>query len=262
MITYLEGHIIPRLGRYFFLRPRHGKSVTIRRIHIKASLAYLKLSLGSSIYRVWKQVDTPYQAMWDMTYWGFLKVFNRSWLSVKCRIDDAIKVTLFDVIHKPEPSYILATQVSDSDSSRHDLKKYDNIVPLTERQLVKNLIKASIEGYYEENVNHGEKTDKVIDAPMNSLDKNNIARGDLLNALNGVTKTLKAIQDQMLEGENVIHVATKEPPYHTEGEIKDMLNENKEEKLEEQKMAIPLSSVKFVETPTLKAQPISTIIPS
>nr|GEX70055.1 hypothetical protein [Tanacetum cinerariifolium] len=36
------------------------------------SLAYLNLSLGSSIHRVWKQVDTPYRAMWDTTYWGFL----------------------------------------------------------------------------------------------------------------------------------------------------------------------------------------------
>nr|GEY26784.1 putative reverse transcriptase domain-containing protein [Tanacetum cinerariifolium] len=33
------------------------------------SLAYIKLSLGSSIYRVWKHVDTPYRAMWDTAYW-------------------------------------------------------------------------------------------------------------------------------------------------------------------------------------------------
>ncbi|GJT59615.1 hypothetical protein Tco_1003148 [Tanacetum coccineum] len=38
------------------------------------ALAYLKLSLGSSIYRVWKLIDTPYRAMWDTTYWGFLRV--------------------------------------------------------------------------------------------------------------------------------------------------------------------------------------------
>ncbi|GJY22052.1 hypothetical protein Tco_0394618 [Tanacetum coccineum] len=36
------------------------------------SLAYLKLSFGSSIYRVWKLIDTPYQAIWDTMYWGFL----------------------------------------------------------------------------------------------------------------------------------------------------------------------------------------------
>ncbi|GKD84891.1 hypothetical protein Tco_1356045 [Tanacetum coccineum] len=34
---------------------------------------------------------------------------------------------------------------------------------------------------------------------MNSLDKNNIARGDILNALNGVAITLKAIQDAVKE---------------------------------------------------------------
>ncbi|GJV95680.1 retrovirus-related pol polyprotein from transposon TNT 1-94 [Tanacetum coccineum] len=37
------------------------------------SLAHLKLSLGSSIYRVWKLIDTPYGAMWDTVYWGFLR---------------------------------------------------------------------------------------------------------------------------------------------------------------------------------------------
>ncbi|GJU19166.1 retrovirus-related pol polyprotein from transposon TNT 1-94 [Tanacetum coccineum] len=96
---------------------------------------------------------------------------------------------------KPEPSYIPVTQVSNSDSLSPDLEKYDNTLSLTERQLVK----ASIEGYYEENVDHREKTDKVINAAMNSLDKNSIARGDLLNALNGVTETLKAIQDAIKE---------------------------------------------------------------
>ncbi|GJW03652.1 hypothetical protein Tco_1562508, partial [Tanacetum coccineum] len=38
------------------------------------ALPYLKLSLGSSIYSVWKLVDTPYRAMWDTTYWEFLGV--------------------------------------------------------------------------------------------------------------------------------------------------------------------------------------------
>ncbi|GKC52888.1 hypothetical protein Tco_1075633 [Tanacetum coccineum] len=60
-------------------------------------------------------------------------------------------------------------------------------------------LKASIKGYYEENVYHRDQTNKVINAAMNSFDKNNIARGDLLNALNGVTETLKAIQDAVKE---------------------------------------------------------------
>ncbi|GJX08078.1 hypothetical protein Tco_0196010 [Tanacetum coccineum] len=60
-------------------------------------------------------------------------------------------------------------------------------------------LRASIEGYYKENVNHKEQTDKVIDAAMNSLHKNSITRGDLLNALNVVTDTLKTIQDVVKE---------------------------------------------------------------
>ncbi|GKB70554.1 hypothetical protein Tco_0931966, partial [Tanacetum coccineum] len=108
-----------------------------------------------------------------------------------------------------------------------DLKKFDNILPLTERKPVKYLkrvsrvlfnrlteaqwvqyeevvvsyadLEAAIEGYYEENIDHKEQTDKVINAAMNSLDKNGIAMGDLLNALNGVTEALKAIQDTVKE---------------------------------------------------------------
>nr|GEX57057.1 glyceraldehyde-3-phosphate dehydrogenase, cytosolic [Tanacetum cinerariifolium] len=101
---------------------------------------------------------------------------------------------------KPKPSP-QETQESDFDSSSPELKKYDNILPLTKRQLVK----ASIEGYYEESVDHMEQTDKVSDAAINSLNKNSIARGDLLNALNGVTGTLKAIQYAVKEN----HVLNK-----------------------------------------------------
>ncbi|GJZ64436.1 hypothetical protein Tco_0620857 [Tanacetum coccineum] len=127
---------------------------------------------------------------------------------------------------KPESSPVQDTDESTSNFSP-DLKKFDNILPLTERQLVKYLRKVSrvlfnklteaqwtqhkeaavsyidlkdaIEGYYEENINHMEQTNKVIDAAMNSIDKNIIARGDLLNALNGVLKALKAIQDAVKE---------------------------------------------------------------
>ncbi|GKE19782.1 hypothetical protein Tco_1431294 [Tanacetum coccineum] len=81
----------------------------------------------------------------------------------------------------------------ESDDDVPDLKKFDNILPLTERQL------ATIEGYYEENIDHMEQTNKVIDAAMNSLDKNNIAMGDLLIALNRVNESLNAIQDAVKE---------------------------------------------------------------
>ncbi|GKE80745.1 hypothetical protein Tco_1550745 [Tanacetum coccineum] len=74
-------------------------------------------------------------------------------------------------------------------TSFHSLK--DNSLSISGR--------AFIEGYYEENIDHMEQNDKVIDAAINSLDKNSIAKGDLLNALNGITKTLKAIQDAVKE---------------------------------------------------------------
>ncbi|GJR08044.1 hypothetical protein Tco_0790696 [Tanacetum coccineum] len=124
---------------------------------------------------------------------------------------------------KPEPSHSPETQVSNSDSSRPDLKRFNNTLPLTERQLVKYLrkvfkvlfhrineeqcvqheeavvsyanLRATIEGYYEENVDHRKQTDKLVQATMDSFDKTATDRVNLLNALNGVTDTLKAVQD-------------------------------------------------------------------
>nr|GEU47439.1 hypothetical protein [Tanacetum cinerariifolium] len=122
-------------------------------------------------------------------------------------------------------SHSPVTQVSDSDSSSPSLKRFNNTLSLIERQLVKYLrkvsrvlfhrineeqwaqhekvdisyaeLKASIEGYYKENVNHKEQTDKLIQATMESLDKTTTERVNLLNALNGVTKTLKVVQDDV-----------------------------------------------------------------
>ncbi|GKE55230.1 hypothetical protein Tco_1494415 [Tanacetum coccineum] len=102
---------------------------------------------------------------------------------------------------QPESSH---AQESDSDSSCPDaLKKYDNILPLTERQLAHHEeaavsyadLRASIEGYYEENVDHRDQTDKLVQATMNCLNKNSIERVDLLKALNGVIETLKVVQE-------------------------------------------------------------------
>ncbi|GKD02546.1 hypothetical protein Tco_1177520 [Tanacetum coccineum] len=97
---------------------------------------------------------------------------------------------------QPEPSN---AQESASDSSSPDLKKYDNTLPLTERQLIKYLrkmlrvlfsrisetlweqheeaavsyadLKASIDTYYDENIAHRDQTDKLVEASMSSLDK-------------------------------------------------------------------------------------------
>ncbi|GJW44583.1 hypothetical protein Tco_0073382 [Tanacetum coccineum] len=104
------------------------------------------------------------------------------------------------------------------------LKKYDNILPLTERQLVKCLqklsraiydrisadywdkheeaaasyadLKAYVEEYYDENVDHKDQTAKLVKETMKTLD--NICkasideRAKLLKALNRVSETLKA----------------------------------------------------------------------
>nr|GEV93015.1 hypothetical protein [Tanacetum cinerariifolium] len=73
---------------------------------------------------------------------------------------------------KPESSHAQETNESDSNSSCPDaLRKYNNILPLTERQL----------------------------ATMYYLEKNSIDRSNLLNALNGVTETLKVIKDAVKE---------------------------------------------------------------
>ncbi|GJS33725.1 hypothetical protein Tco_0532107 [Tanacetum coccineum] len=197
---------------------------------------------------------------------------------------------------KPESFPIQDTDESTSDSSP-DLKKFDNILPFAERQLVKFLrkvsrvlfnkitktqwaqheeavvsyvdLKAAIEGYYEENINHIEQTNKDIDAAMNSLDKNSIARSDLINALNGVTKALKAIQDVVRKtvseisslGKDTLDIKSmmteiyqsfKEPPSHTKGEHDAME--------EEPTNAVPITTVKPTEIPTLEVQPITTII--
>ncbi|GJT15723.1 hypothetical protein Tco_0874429, partial [Tanacetum coccineum] len=92
---------------------------------------------------------------------------------------------------KHEPSYTPATQESNSNSSSPNFKKFDNTLPLTKRKL----IKASIEGYYEENIDHREQTDKLVWATMDSFDKTTTDRVNLLKALNGVTETLKVVQD-------------------------------------------------------------------
>ncbi|GJT83921.1 hypothetical protein Tco_1058263 [Tanacetum coccineum] len=57
------------------------------------------------------------------------------------------------------------------------------------------VLRASIEGYYKENVDHKDQTDKLVHATMDCLDKNSTERADLLKALNGVTKTLKVVQE-------------------------------------------------------------------
>nr|GEV47073.1 hypothetical protein [Tanacetum cinerariifolium] len=120
---------------------------------------------------------------------------------------------------KPESSHASETEESDSDSSCPAvLKKYDITLPLTERKLVKYLqklsqalynriiadywnkheevvasyadLRDSVEGYYDENVDHNDQTDNLIKETMKTIDnisKAGIAeRAKLLKAFNSL----------------------------------------------------------------------------
>ncbi|GJZ88240.1 retrovirus-related pol polyprotein from transposon TNT 1-94 [Tanacetum coccineum] len=113
---------------------------------------------------------------------------------------------------QPEPSHV---QESASDSSSPDLKKFDNILPLTERQLIKYLrrmSRASIDRYYNENIDHRDQTDKLMEAYMSSLDRSNTTISDLYKGLDIITKLLKdintAIKDDLATNQK-INEATK-----------------------------------------------------
>ncbi|GJY87629.1 hypothetical protein Tco_0502257 [Tanacetum coccineum] len=121
---------------------------------------------------------------------------------------------------QPDPSHV---QESSSDSSSLDLKKFDNIFPLTERQLIKYLrkmsivlfnriiekqweqheeaavsyadLKASIDQYYDENIAHKDQTDKLVEASMSSLDRSSTTINDLYKGLDVITQLLKDINN-------------------------------------------------------------------
>nr|GEU47372.1 Toll/interleukin-1 receptor (TIR) domain-containing protein [Tanacetum cinerariifolium] len=119
---------------------------------------------------------------------------------------------------------ILGVEASDTNSFCDDiLWKYNNTLPLTERQLVKYLrkvsnalfsritndnwekheeaainyvdLKASINEYYEENIAHGDQTDKLVEAFVSSLDKSSNTISDLYKGFNFITKILKEIKN-------------------------------------------------------------------
>ncbi|GJS31808.1 hypothetical protein Tco_0492428 [Tanacetum coccineum] len=94
-----------------------------------------------------------------------------------------------------EPSHV---QESASNASNPDLKKFDNTLPLTERQLIKylrNMSRASIEEYYEENIAHRDQTDQLVAASMSSLEKRSSSISDLYKGLNVITELLKDINN-------------------------------------------------------------------
>ncbi|GJT70269.1 retrovirus-related pol polyprotein from transposon TNT 1-94 [Tanacetum coccineum] len=100
---------------------------------------------------------------------------------------------------QPEPSHV---QESASDSSSPDLKKFDNILPLTERQLIKYLRKisrASVDRYYDENITHIDQTDKLVEASMSSLDRSSTTISDLYKSINVITELFKDISNAITD---------------------------------------------------------------
>ncbi|GJT37748.1 hypothetical protein Tco_0937613 [Tanacetum coccineum] len=173
---------------------------------------------------------------------------------------------------KPKPSHSPTTQESDSDSSSPNLKIFDNTHPLTDRQLIKYLRKVSrvlfsriTQGCYEENVDHREQNDKLVQATMDSLDKtttNRVAVKDnptlnkkVIEATEAYTKnsstltelllmtaiessqaairsdisSLKQDTSEIKSMKSEIYHAFKEPPSHTEGEHIAMKDDKAEE---------------------------------
>ncbi|GJW69355.1 hypothetical protein Tco_0123779 [Tanacetum coccineum] len=88
--------------------------------------------------------------------------------------DDKEVITPLQKQDQPEPSHV---QESAFDSSSLDLKKFDNILPLTERQLIKD------------------QTDKLVEAFMSSLDRSSTTISDLYKGLNVITHLLKDISN-------------------------------------------------------------------
>ncbi|GJW63694.1 hypothetical protein Tco_0115578 [Tanacetum coccineum] len=93
---------------------------------------------------------------------------------------------------QPKPSHV---QESTSDSSSPDLKKFDNILPLNERQLIKYLRKMSrvLFKYYDENIAHIDQTNKLVESTMSTIDMSSTTIKDLYQGLNVINKLLKDI---------------------------------------------------------------------
>ncbi|GJT65154.1 hypothetical protein Tco_1016634 [Tanacetum coccineum] len=73
-------------------------------------------------------------------------------------------------------------------------------------------LKASIDEYYNENLDHRDQTDKLMEAPMSSLDRSNTTISDLYKGLDVITQLLKDINNAVKDDPDVnqkINEATK-----------------------------------------------------
>ncbi|GJV95328.1 hypothetical protein Tco_1546905 [Tanacetum coccineum] len=114
---------------------------------------------------------------------------------------------------QPESSHA-QEQFDESDSEPSCLavlKKYDNILPLTERQLDRHEevaasyvdLRAYIEDYYDENVDHKDQTKKLVKETLMTLDNisltkliNNAKLSGLLTKLEGFQSSLNTLSTQ------------------------------------------------------------------
>ncbi|GJZ44039.1 hypothetical protein Tco_0591294 [Tanacetum coccineum] len=140
--------------------------------------------------------------------------------------DDEAQESEKDILgaDKPQSSHAPSIEASDTNSfSDNILKKYENILPITEQILVKYIrkisnamfakitednwekhgeaavnyadLKASIDDYYDENISHRDQTDKLVEAFMSSLDKSSNTISDLYKGLYIITELLKEIKN-------------------------------------------------------------------
>nr|GEU45773.1 Toll/interleukin-1 receptor (TIR) domain-containing protein [Tanacetum cinerariifolium] len=135
-------------------------------------------------------------------------------------------------------------------------------------------LKASIEEYYDENVAHGDQTDKLVETTMilltrvvrqskistkstmkdlqaHALKKAKVSAAWTKSSTNmawnlGSRMTAIEISQTALKTKNATNTATKEPPSHTGG-------------TEDPKMEIPISSIQPTKVLPTPAQPITTI---
>ncbi|GJU09319.1 hypothetical protein Tco_1131715 [Tanacetum coccineum] len=144
-------------------------------------------------------------------------------------------------------------------------------------------IRASIKGYYEENVDHIDHIDKLVQANIDCLDKNSTKRAELLTALNGFNETLKVIQEAVKEDHALNKKAlnlgsrmtaiknsqaairseahTKEPPSHTEGEhvsMKDDTKKSESDKVERPTRAVPILAFRLLMRPNHEVEIMSS----
>nr|GEV11569.1 putative ribonuclease H-like domain-containing protein [Tanacetum cinerariifolium] len=105
--------------------------------------------------------------------------------------------------YKPQSSHAPSVEASNTDSSCDDIiKKYDNSLLLTERQLLKYIRKVStimFDRITEDNWEKPKeaKTDKLVEASMISLNKSSTTYHDLYKDLNVIIKLLKEINNSI-----------------------------------------------------------------